>query len=187
MILRRLTLRLLRSLRAGPVPSPRSAIPRPAIPSRSGSRARTAPAVTGSRRWGIHPVASVRHALSHAHRTRRRHPRRSMTVMANQHRERQQHDRCNQAAAPPTILFQDLLLEAIEARFEARALAFPLITRDTRFFRHKVTSSSYFCGYLHDSQAARYPLASCRGPRLNSYPLETKTVVGAESYANLRG
>jgi len=45
-----------------------------------------------------------------------------MTVMANQHRERQQHDRCYQAAAPPTILFQDLLLEAIEARFEARAL-----------------------------------------------------------------
>jgi len=110
-----------------------------------------------------------------------------MTVMANQHRERQQHDRCYQAAAPPTILFQDFLLEAIEARFEARALAFPLITRDTRFFRHKVTSSSYSADICTNRQAAQYPSASCRGPCLNSHPLERKTVGGGGSYANLRG
>jgi hypothetical protein len=61
-----------------------------------------------------------------------------MTVMANQDCERQQHDRRNQAAAPPTILFQDLLLETIKTRFEALALAFPLIPGETRFFRHNV-------------------------------------------------
>jgi len=50
-------------------------------------------------------------------------------VMAGQEdRQRDQNERGNQAASPPAILFQDLLLKMIESRFEALLNCFLLIS-----------------------------------------------------------
>jgi hypothetical protein len=44
--------------------------------------------------------------------------------------------RGNQAAAPPTILFQYLFLETVEAPFKALFWSLRLTSSATRFFRH---------------------------------------------------
>jgi len=54
----------------------------------------------------------------------------------HENRERQQNQRGNQAAAPPSILFQYLLLETVQTRFEALLGGFPLISTASWFFRH---------------------------------------------------
>jgi len=61
-----------------------------------------------------------------------------MMVMAGcEDREGDQNQRGNQAASPPTILFQYLLLNSIETRFEALLLCFLLIFGASCFLRHE--------------------------------------------------
>ncbi len=55
---------------------------------------------------------------------------------AYENRERQQNQRGNQAATPPSILFQDLLLKTVQTRLETLLGSFPLISTASCFFRH---------------------------------------------------
>jgi hypothetical protein len=60
-----------------------------------------------------------------------------MVVPTHKNRERQQNKRGNQAAAPPTILFQYLQLETVKTRFKALLGCFSLISSASWFFRHE--------------------------------------------------
>ena len=143
---RRLTLRCLRA-RCTPLsglPAPLSWTP--TIP-RCGA-ARSAPTETRVRRWRIWAVVTVGHPgrtcpsstyLGHALRS---------TVMAMTGYEdgkRYENERGNQATSPPTILFQYLLLETVETRFEASLTCFALIsTAASLFFGHKSLPLFFF-------------------------------------------
>jgi hypothetical protein len=59
-----------------------------------------------------------------------------MTVAGDENRERDQHQRGNQAASPPSILSKNVLLDTLKAPFEAFFSGLRLISWDTRFFRH---------------------------------------------------
>jgi hypothetical protein len=52
-------------------------------------------------------------------------------------RERYKNKRGNQAASPPAILFQHLLLNTVETRFEALFPCFLLISSASCFLRHE--------------------------------------------------
>jgi hypothetical protein len=51
-----------------------------------------------------------------------------MVMAGHEDRQRDQNERGNQAASPPAILFQYLLLKTVETRFEALLDCFLLIS-----------------------------------------------------------
>jgi hypothetical protein len=81
-------------------------------------------------------------------------------VPSYQDRKRHQNQRGNQTASPPTIFFQYLLLETVEARFEAAFRGLSLISRATWFFRHKRLPRSFFLfrGAIIESTGPAAPL-----------------------------
>ena len=134
---RRLTLRCLRA-RCTPLsglPAPLSWTP--TIP-RCGA-ARSAPTETRLRRWRIWAVAGHSLGACPSGHTRpgHEHSFSPMVVPTHKNRERQQNKRGNQAASPPTILFQYLLLKTVETRFEALLRCFLLISGASCFLRHE--------------------------------------------------
>jgi len=60
-----------------------------------------------------------------------------MVMAGCEDRECDQNQRGNQAASPPTILFQCLLLKTVETRFEALLRCFLLISGASCFLRHE--------------------------------------------------
>jgi hypothetical protein len=60
-----------------------------------------------------------------------------MVMAGREDRECDQNQRGNQAASPPTILFQYLLLNTVETRFEALLRCFLLISGASCFLRHE--------------------------------------------------
>ena len=68
-----------------------------------------------------------------------------MVMAGREDRECDQNQRGNQAASPPTILFQYLLLKTVETRFEAFLTCFALIsTAASLFFGHKSLPLFFF-------------------------------------------
>ena len=61
----------------------------------------------------------------------------AMVMAGCEDREGDQNQRGNQAASPPTILFQYLLLNSVETRFEALLRCFLLISGASCFLRHE--------------------------------------------------
>jgi hypothetical protein len=73
-------------------------------------------------------------------------------------RECDQNQRGNQAASPPTILFQYLLLKTVETRFEALLRCFLLISGASCFLRHERLPPFFYSVELYaNDQSARLP------------------------------
>jgi hypothetical protein len=78
-----------------------------------------------------------------------------MMVMASyEDGERDENQRANQAPSPPTILFQDLLLKAVETSFDALCGYVPSLSGATRFFRHQCYLALIFVQLLLNGPAS---------------------------------
>jgi hypothetical protein len=140
----------LRSLRGGAAPLPGPAAPRLRTPTHISRATRSAPTETRVRRWRIWTVAGHPFGACPSGHTHRGHePRFAPTVMAiYEDRQRDQNQRGNQAAPPPSILSQYLLLETAQTRFEA--LLGCLISTASGFFRHgPLPLFAYFGGAMN--------------------------------------
>jgi len=101
------------------------------------------------RPWRIWAIAAVGHpprtCPSRSTHRGHRHPLPPMVMAGCEDRECDQNQRGNQAASPPTILFQCLLLKTVETRFEALLRCFLLISSASCFLRHERLPLFFYC------------------------------------------